>query len=710
MTYRGWAVLGLLLLSTPLRADELIWRPEGAADIPTVLTPARLRQPQSEVPASVTVIDRTLIDASGARELYQVLRLVPGMVAVKADGNVPTVAYHGTLARDTRRMLVLVDGRSVYQPGFSRVLWNDIPVDLNDVERIEVTRGPNAAAYGANAFTGIVNIITRHPQDMPGGSVMLRGGNNGVRDARLTDVQHWAGGGVRTTVARRADDGYDKPFRGREIRDGKVVETLDVRLSHDLNRRDSVDVMLGGARSDLARLEEGALLDFAEVYGAPDETSQSVFAQARWQRVFSPDHALRLQVYGQHTDGNQRTELCPRDIRTGAVGPGGALLYSREMRDLFEATGRDTLATVVAAATPGTDAAIDQRYAALVNSGAGPFCHRLQQDVTERRVDIEIEDTVRLHERVRLVTGGSLRRDEARSDALLDGSVSNQTRALFGNLELIPLNSVHVNLGGYWQWDQINSGRLSPRAAVIWRPAPGHGVRLVYSEAVRNVDIYEERANTALRPALLPATYAADTVGLLGWADPQLFVTQTSPGDLKPERIRSREIGYFGRAGQFELDVRVFDEALRDLISQPTNPFRFEANNDTQVTQRGWESQLAWRPHPRHLLRGTYARRHGDAPIVAETRLFARHMSSMLWRYDFRDGWMFSSSYYLARRYDDFTYEQLSAQLMRRQRLGRHELSLAGTVEHNVSGDSIVFRRNDYLDRSRYWLSATLHF
>ena len=75
-----------------------------------VLTPARVSQPQSEAPASVTVIDRNLIEASGARELYEVLRLVPGMSAVKVDGNVPTVAYHGTQARDSRRMLVLLTG------------------------------------------------------------------------------------------------------------------------------------------------------------------------------------------------------------------------------------------------------------------------------------------------------------------------------------------------------------------------------------------------------------------------------------------------------------------------------------------------------------------------------------------------------------------------------------------------------------------------
>src|SRR5690606_25733968 len=72
-------------------------------EVPMVLTPARLSQPQSQVPASVTVIDRNLIEASGAREIYQLMQLVPGMVALKVDGNVPTVSYHGTQARDVRR-------------------------------------------------------------------------------------------------------------------------------------------------------------------------------------------------------------------------------------------------------------------------------------------------------------------------------------------------------------------------------------------------------------------------------------------------------------------------------------------------------------------------------------------------------------------------------------------------------------------------------
>ncbi|MBZ2189516.1 TonB-dependent receptor [Alcanivorax sp. JB21] len=701
-------MLALLALTGNLHATELLWVPEGADGIPVVLTPARLRQPQSEVPASVTVIDRELIEASGARELYELMRLVPGMSAVKADGNVPTVAYHGTQARDTRRMLVLVDGRSVYQPGFSRVLWNDIPVAVSDVERIEVTRGPNAASYGANAVTGIINIITRHPQDSPDGSVMLRGGNNGVSDAHVTNTRRWAEGAVRTTVARRSDDGYDKPFRGREIRDAKVVETLDMRLAHDLTARDTLEVFAGGARSELERLEDGALLDFSAVYGPPDEQMRSGFAQLRWQRQWSPDHASKVQFYAQHSDGALRADVCPFDPLTGQVGPGGGLLYSRELRELYEASNRDVDATLAAAAS---DPAVMQRYMTLISSGAGPFCHRLLQDVQEQRLDIEIEDTLRISDQIRLVAGANARHDRGKSAALLKGRAHNNSYALFGNLELIPLQALHLNIGGFWQWDQINSARFSPRVAAIWRLAPGHGVRLVYSEAVRNVDLYEEKANTGLRAYNMPATFRADTVGLLGWDQPELFVTQTAEGNLKPERIRSREVGYFGRFMQFEVDLRVYEESLRDLISEPTNPFRFDATNDNQVRHRGWEAQTSWRPHPQHLLRGTYARRHTEADVVPESRLAARHISSMLWRYDFREGWMFSSAYYLARQYSSrFTHEQAMAQLTRRVPLPHGELALSAQVEHNLSGDSVVFRRNDYRDRSRYWVSAALNF
>jgi iron complex outermembrane receptor protein len=115
----------------------------------------------------MTVIDSELINASGARDISELLRLVPGMM-VGYTGNQAAVNYHGTNANDARRMQVLIDGRSVYRAGLATVDWSDIPVAMEDIERIEVFRGPNTVSYGANALMAVVNILTRNAADSHG--------------------------------------------------------------------------------------------------------------------------------------------------------------------------------------------------------------------------------------------------------------------------------------------------------------------------------------------------------------------------------------------------------------------------------------------------------------------------------------------------------------------------------------------------------------
>src|SRR5690606_8290477 len=162
--------------------------------------------------------------------------------------------------------------------------------------------------------------------------------------------------------------------------------------------------------------------------------------------------------------------------------------------------------------------------------------------------------------------------------------------------------------------------------------------------------------------------------------------------------------------GQFEADVRFFDEKLSDLISRAVNPYEFDGRNIDSVGHRGWEAQLAWWPHRRHLFRLTAARVLSEASVRTERRLIARNSGSLLWRYDFADGWLFSSAYYLAKDYNDYRYEQATAQLAKRYHLGPTELELRAMIEHNLSGDPVVFDENLYRDNSRYWLSLAVSF
>ena len=117
------------------------------SDPPLVLTPSRLPQRLDEAPNAMTVIDRAMIEASGARRLEEVLRLVPGFQVGHKYNNQPTVAYHGLSDEFARRVLVLVNGQRIFQYSGGGVDWNNLPIPLQDIERIEVIRGPSAAAY-----------------------------------------------------------------------------------------------------------------------------------------------------------------------------------------------------------------------------------------------------------------------------------------------------------------------------------------------------------------------------------------------------------------------------------------------------------------------------------------------------------------------------------------------------------------------------------
>src|SRR3989338_9452848 len=129
-------------------------------ELPVVLSASRLSQPISETPNAMTVIDRDMIVASGARNIADVFKLVPSMYVGYEDGHTPIVSYRGITDGYARRMQVLVDGRSIYLPLFGQVDWAELPIDIADIERIEVVRGPSAASPRSDFAQGGVNNLT----------------------------------------------------------------------------------------------------------------------------------------------------------------------------------------------------------------------------------------------------------------------------------------------------------------------------------------------------------------------------------------------------------------------------------------------------------------------------------------------------------------------------------------------------------------------
>jgi iron complex outermembrane receptor protein len=150
------------------RAEEPDLSPEALlfADVPIVVSSTRTERSARDVPNAITVLTAEQIKASGATSVPELLESVPGLEVMRITPGDVNVSARGFNGASSSRVLVMVDGRSVYLDHFGAVIWEGLDVDLAEIERIEVVRGPAGAMYGANAFLGTINIVTKRIRDM----------------------------------------------------------------------------------------------------------------------------------------------------------------------------------------------------------------------------------------------------------------------------------------------------------------------------------------------------------------------------------------------------------------------------------------------------------------------------------------------------------------------------------------------------------------
>ena len=146
----------------------------------TVSIASRYEQPISQAASNVYVITDEDIRQSGATDLPTVLRRIPGMEVMQMSGADFNVSVRGNNQTSANKLLVLVDGRSIYVDLQGAVFWKAIPVTLPEIKRIEIIKGPASAIYGFNAFDGVVNIITKSPEEMKGTTLQFGGGSYGT--------------------------------------------------------------------------------------------------------------------------------------------------------------------------------------------------------------------------------------------------------------------------------------------------------------------------------------------------------------------------------------------------------------------------------------------------------------------------------------------------------------------------------------------------
>ena len=167
------------------RADELL--DLSLEDLLTIesTSVAKKRQDVRDAAAAVTVITQDDIQRSAARTIADLLRMVPGVEVGTITTGKNAVAVRGFNSRVSDSLLVMIDGRSIYVSTLSGVFWELLTLPLNDIERIEVIRGPGASLWGANAVNGVINIITKHSADTLGTQVSAHVGTR-MQDASLS--------------------------------------------------------------------------------------------------------------------------------------------------------------------------------------------------------------------------------------------------------------------------------------------------------------------------------------------------------------------------------------------------------------------------------------------------------------------------------------------------------------------------------------------
>lgn len=151
-----------------------------------VVSASRQATSPADAPAATTIITAEQIRLSGATSIQELLRAVPGMSILTMGASDANLAMRGFNQRVSNKLLVLIDGRSTYLDFLGGTLYNNLSIQLQDIERIEVLRGPNSTLYGANAFGGVVNIITKQPGAEQGGQVAVTGGSG---ETILSNVQ-----------------------------------------------------------------------------------------------------------------------------------------------------------------------------------------------------------------------------------------------------------------------------------------------------------------------------------------------------------------------------------------------------------------------------------------------------------------------------------------------------------------------------------------
>jgi iron complex outermembrane receptor protein len=506
----GHPMLAALLtvgLSVPVQAEPQVQEPakpseevglskeelELIKEEETVSIAARYEQPISEAASNVYVITDEDIRQSGAPDLPTVLRRIPGIEVMQTTGADFDVSVRGDNQLIANKLLVLVDGRSIYVDAQAIVYWKMIPVTLPEIKRIEVLKGPASAIYGFNAFDGVVNIITKSPQEMRGTTLQFGGGSYGTISSSAIQA------GTVGKLGYRLSLGHDQ---NQQWRNGDSLafraNKFNVQTEYQLPKESKLTV-------------SGGLVDS--------------------NRFDGPLQSLTL------------------NSTTPALGYAHAVYEGQNFFvRMFWNSWNDTNLSQTNPLLANFITVFDRNFSRTWNFHANTY-------------NVEAQHTLELGTMNRMIYGINYRLNTL-SGSIIDGDNHENRLGIYLQDEWKVSQAVTLVAGARYDLDTFIHNTISPRVALLYKPAEDHTFRFGISVAYRP-------------PTLLETYFDARVVTPV----PPPIVSHGST-NLDPEQIVSYEAGYQGWYFKHRLTVRasLFYNHLSDLIL-PTNPQPIQGGN-----------------------------------------------------------------------------------------------------------------------------------
>lgn len=652
-----------LLLSGGLACAGAAWGGVTESDfldvMPVVLSVSRLSQPLNEAPAAVTVIDQDMIRASGFRDIPDLLRLVPGFSVAYTRDNTWAVGYHGMADAFSRRFQVLVDGRSIYSAIYGQVHWQELPLSIDDIERIEVVRGPNAATFGANAFFAVINIVTKEAVQTPGGFASLQYGEQGMAGFTLRQ-----GGGTDNLNYRLTFSAQDRDRFETDVVDGsatgKLFEAsktylLNGRLDYRLSTTDEVSAQFGASVGDWQGGRQYVPPQMVHSLEPRQQDVDNQYVQLKFHRLLNADHEWMVQFY-----------------------------HSRHRVEA--ASSLDAFGLTIAGDT----------------------------DSLQTRTNLEFQANTRINPVLRMAWGAEVRREAVESRLYFgDGETREGLLGrVYANLEWRARSDVLVQGGTMLEHHYDTGFDVSPRVAVNYTLAPGHTLRFNVSQAYRTPTFLEQDGYYVYRSS------TGVPVDVIGISPNDLqserirsheigYVGQYSSWNLNLDaKLFHDKVDHYIGSSSVALPPGA------ELISGAGAGSARQSLNGGSLTLRGADLQLNWKPTRAFQISAQFSRVliadssdivDNDLPLSAPKNNF-----SLLGRYDLGAGWDASVGVYRSGRMTwlndgDITqaFTRWDARLARRWAWQGHAVE-AALVGQNLGDDYSEFRKENVFSRRVY--------